>query len=138
MTPFIVHTRPIEYFMRKPENLINFHPFGLLRWTSSLKHHHLFLFRMFLESEWCLFEFQTALAELLTDQVHKIIIIKTADLPGDIDSSIETYLRSTTYLTWGEEDFWRKLLSSLPSGGRSGNSCPRNRRMNEALLFLNL
>ena len=99
---------------------------------------HLFLFRAFLKSEWCIFEFQTALAEFLMDTVHKIIVIKLTDLPEDIDSSIEACLQSTTYLTWGEEDFWQKLLYSLPSGSVPENSFPGNRRPNEALRFLNL
>lgn len=57
----------------------------------------------------------------MQDKVHRIIVVKLEDLPKEINPIIKVYLDSTTYLTWGESDFWKKLLFILPS-----RSCVRN------------
>ncbi|GIY04247.1 protein toll [Caerostris darwini] len=76
----------------------------------------LVLSRNFLESEWCLLEFNAAHAQALKDQVPRIIVIKLPDLPKDdeLPKEIQLYLKNTTYLTWGEKHFWDKLLYILP------------------------
>ncbi|GIY57035.1 toll-like receptor Tollo [Caerostris darwini] len=76
----------------------------------------LVLSRNFLESEWCLLEFNAAHVQALKDHVPRIILIKLADLPKDDDlpEEIQLYLNSTTYLTWGEKHSWSKLLYILP------------------------
>ncbi|PRD32184.1 UNVERIFIED_CONTAM: Tollo [Trichonephila clavipes] len=78
----------------------------------------LILTRNFLESEWCLMEFRAAHVQALKDRVHRIIVIKVGDLPKDIDPSIQLYLDSTTYLTWGDKYFWNNLLYALPTSGK--------------------
>lgn len=62
-----------------------------------------------------MFEFQTALRESLQDNVHRIIAVKIGKLPREIDPTMKVYLDSTTYLIWGESNFWNKLLYILPS-----------------------
>ncbi|GIY21914.1 protein toll [Caerostris darwini] len=76
----------------------------------------LVLSKSFLESEWCLFEFKAAHVEALKDRVNRIIIIKMNDLPKDeeLPEEIQVYLKSTTYLTWGDKYFWDTLLYTLP------------------------
>lgn len=70
----------------------------------------------------------------MQDKVHRIILIKFGDLPKDIDPSIRAYLDSTTYLTWGEKNFWNKLLYVLPSQNNTGKTLPRNMGSNESIL----
>ncbi|GIX75525.1 protein toll [Caerostris darwini] len=74
------------------------------------------LSRNILESEWCLLEFKLAHVQALKDHVPRIIIIKLADLPKDeeLPKEIQLYLKSTTFLIWGEKRFWNKLLYTLP------------------------
>ncbi|GFT68417.1 protein toll [Nephila pilipes] len=79
----------------------------------------LILSRNFLESEWCMMEFRAAHVQALKDRVNRIIVIKLGDIPKDIDPSIQLYLDSTTYLTWGEKYFWNNLLYTLPTSSKS-------------------
>ena len=58
-------------------------------------------------------EFQTAHLQSLEDKFNRIIIIKIGDLPKKIDPVLKAHLDSTTYLTWGETNFWKKLLYVL-------------------------
>ncbi|XP_042899672.1 protein toll-like [Parasteatoda tepidariorum] len=72
------------------------------------------LSKNFLESEWCVYEFRAAHMQALKDKVNRVIIIKLGELPDDAHPDIKLYLKSTTYLTWGEKYFWDKLLYVLP------------------------
>ncbi|GIX95515.1 protein toll [Caerostris darwini] len=76
----------------------------------------LVLSKSFLESEWCMFEFKFAHIEALKDHLNRIIVIKMDDLPKDeeLPEDIQVYLKSTTYLTWGDKYFWDTLLYALP------------------------
>ncbi|GIY20520.1 protein toll [Caerostris extrusa] len=89
---------------------------NIMRAVECSKRTVLVLSRNFLESEWCLLEFNAAHAQALKDQVPHIIVIKLPDLPKDdeLPKEIQLYLNSTTYLTWGEKHFWSKLLYILP------------------------
>ena len=60
-------------------------------------------------------EFKTAHVQSLEDKFNRLIIIKTGDLPKKFDPAIQAHLNSTTYLIWGETDFWKKLLYVLPT-----------------------
>ncbi|GIX83739.1 protein toll [Caerostris extrusa] len=89
---------------------------NIMRAVECSKRTVLVLSRNFLESEWCLLEFNAAHVQALKDHVPRIIVIKLADLPKDdeLPKEIQLYLNSTTYLTWGEKHFWNKLLYILP------------------------
>ncbi|GIY94993.1 protein toll, partial [Caerostris extrusa] len=67
----------------------------------------LVLSKNFVESEWCLLEFNVAHVQALKDHVPRIIIIKFPDLTeeDELPEEIQLYLNSTTYLTWGEKYF---------------------------------
>lgn len=60
--------------------------------------------------------------QALEDKVHRVIVIKVGNLPKDIDPAIKAHLDSTTYLTWGEKNFWNKLLFVLPNSSSDQNS----------------
>ncbi|GIY21919.1 protein toll [Caerostris darwini] len=89
---------------------------NIMRAVECSKRTVLVLSQNFLESEWCLLEFNVAHVQALKDHVHRIVIIKLADLPKDdeLPKEIQLYLSSTTYLTWGEKYFWNNLLYILP------------------------
>ncbi|KAG8200403.1 hypothetical protein JTE90_028578 [Oedothorax gibbosus] len=76
----------------------------------------LILSRNFLESEWCLLEFRAAHVQALRDRVHRVVVIKVGELPDELmDPVLRLYLESTTYLTWGEGNFWDNFLYVLPT-----------------------
>lgn len=79
-------------------------------------------------------EFRTAHSQAMKDKVHRIIIIKVGELPKKIDPSIKAYLDSTTYATWGEENFWNKLLYVIPSHVCARSTVQRNTTDEETLL----
>ncbi|GIY34694.1 protein toll [Caerostris darwini] len=89
---------------------------NIMRAVECSKRTVLVLSRNFLESEWCLLEFNAAHAQALKDRVPRIIVIKLPDLPKDdeLPKEMQLYIKNTTYLTWGEKHFWRKLLYILP------------------------
>ena len=60
-------------------------------------------------------EFRTAHMKSLEDKFNRILIIKISDLPKKIDPAIKAHMDSTTYLIWGEKNFWKKLLYVLPT-----------------------
>lgn len=60
--------------------------------------------------------------------MHRIIVIKVGDLPEDLDPKIKVYLDSTTYLTWGDKNFWNNLLYVLPTSGTPRDPNPKNIR----------
>ncbi|KAF8788287.1 Protein toll like protein [Argiope bruennichi] len=99
---------------------------NIVRCLESSRRTVLVLSRNFLESEWCMFEFQTAHVQALKDHVHRIIIIKLGDLPKekDLPKEIQMYLKSTTYLTWGDKYFWDNLFYCLPKGMKSKKPVP--------------
>ncbi|GIY57032.1 protein toll [Caerostris darwini] len=89
---------------------------NIMRAVECSKRTVLVLSRNFLESEWCLLEFNAAHVQALKDHVPRIIIIKLPDQPKDdeLPKEIQLYLNNTTYLIWGEKHFWSKLLYMLP------------------------
>ena len=60
-------------------------------------------------------EFQAAHMQSMEDKINRIIMIKVGDSPKQTDPTIKAHLRSATYLTWGEANFWNKLLYALPT-----------------------
>ncbi|XP_055941102.1 protein toll-like [Argiope bruennichi] len=90
---------------------------NIVRAVQCSKRTVLVLSRNFLESEWCMFEFKAAHVQALKDRVNRIIIIKLGDLPkeSEMPQDIQIYLKSTTYLTWGDKYFWDNLLYCLPT-----------------------
>ncbi|GBN39869.1 Protein toll [Araneus ventricosus] len=90
---------------------------NIIRAVECSKRTVLILSRNFLENEWCMFEFKAAHVQALKDRVHRIIIIRLGDLPkeSEMPKEIQMYLKSTTYLTWGDKYFWNNLLYCLPT-----------------------
>lgn len=87
----------------------------ILEATESTKRTIVVLSRNFLNSEWCRFEFKTALHEVLKDRRRRLIVILVGDLtPPEVDGELRLYLKTSTCLHWGDSLFWQKLRFAMP------------------------
>ncbi|GAB6022471.1 TOLL-like receptor [Chamberlinius hualienensis] len=71
----------------------------------------------FVRSEWCKFEFKTAHVQMLHDRCARVIVVVVGDIPPNLDPEMNLYLKTNTYLKWGEKLFWEKLYFALPEQG---------------------
>lgn len=79
----------------------------------------------FIKSEWCRFEFKSAHHQVLRDRRKRLIVILLGEVPQkDLDPDIRLYLKTNTYLQWGDKLFWEKLKFALPDV--PNNQRPRN------------
>ncbi|XP_034253236.1 toll-like receptor 6, partial [Thrips palmi] len=75
----------------------------------------------FLHSEWCRFEFKSALHEVLKDRRRRLIVVLLGELPQrDLDPDLRLYLKTNTVIEWGDRLFWQKLRFAMPDVKRSG------------------
>ncbi len=83
----------------------------------------------FVESEWCRYEFQAALLQMLRRQMDIIpVIFEDLGNPGNLSEDLQSVLRTLSYITWpnavlngrgpqredDQEQFWKLLCESLP------------------------
>ena len=69
----------------------------------------------FLKSEWCRYEFKSAHHQVLRTNRHKLILIFIGRIATkDLDPDIRLWLKTNTFLQWGEKMFWEKLRYALP------------------------
>lgn len=69
----------------------------------------------FIKSEWCRFEFKSAYHQVLRDRRRRLIVILLGEVPQkDLDPDIRLYLKTNTYLQWGDKLFWDKFRYALP------------------------
>ncbi|KAG8296038.1 axis elongation [Homalodisca vitripennis] len=81
------------------------------------------LSKNFLHSEWCRFEFKSALHEVLKDRRRRMIVILLGDIPQrDLDPDLRLYLKTSTCIEWGDRLFWQKLRFAMPDLRKTGTS----------------
>lgn len=73
------------------------------------------LSKNFVQSEWCRFEFKSALHAALRGKKNKLVAVTLGDLPTrDLDPDLRVCLRSATVLSTNDKLFWAKLKCALP------------------------
>lgn len=86
----------------------------------------------FIKSEWCRFEFKSAHHQVLRDRRKRLIVVLLGEVPHkDLDPDIRLYLKTNTYLQWGDKLFWEKLRFALPD-------VPNNQRTRSSIRNSNL
>lgn len=81
----------------------------------------------FIRSEWCRFEFKSAHHQVLRDRRRRLIVVLLGDVPHkDLDPDIRLYLKTNTYLQWGDKLFWEKLRFALPDVPNNQRSSSRS------------
>ncbi|XP_012272309.1 toll-like receptor Tollo [Orussus abietinus] len=79
----------------------------------------------FIKSEWCRFEFKSAHHQVLRDRRRRLILVLVGDVPQrDLDPDIRLYLKTNTYLQWGDKLFWEKLRFALPDVPNNQRATP--------------
>ncbi|KAJ8683364.1 hypothetical protein QAD02_019156 [Eretmocerus hayati] len=69
----------------------------------------------FIKSEWSRFDFKSAHHQVLRGRRKRLIIVLLGDVPQrELDPDIRLYLKTNTYLQWGDKLFWEKLRFALP------------------------
>ncbi|CAN7989271.1 unnamed protein product, partial [Ixodes hexagonus] len=69
----------------------------------------------FLKSEWCRYEFKSAHHEVLHSCTHRLVVIFLGRVSyKELDPDIRLWLKSSTFLRWGEKRFWDKLRYAMP------------------------
>ncbi|XP_061708090.1 protein toll-like [Cydia pomonella] len=71
----------------------------------------------FLRSEWARAEFREAHARALREGRSSVIVVLLGELPAPEpgqDDDLRAYLRTNTYVAWGDAWFWPKLQYALP------------------------
>ncbi|MEW8545285.1 MAG: toll/interleukin-1 receptor domain-containing protein [Candidatus Thiodiazotropha sp.] len=73
----------------------------------------------FLKSEWCQYEFQTAHHQLLQEKKNRIIMILLHDINPDLlDEELKLYLKTCTYVQYGDRWLWPKIEYAMPKQNR--------------------
>ncbi|KAI4503247.1 hypothetical protein M0802_001469 [Mischocyttarus mexicanus] len=83
----------------------------------------------FIKSEWCRFDFKSAHHQVLRDRRRRLILVLVGDVhQRDLDPDIRLYLKTNTYLQWGDKLFWEKLRFALPDVPNNQRTTQRSRQ----------
>lgn len=74
------------------------------------------LSKNFLQTEWCRFEYKSALREVLRDRRNKVVFVLLGEISSrEIDPDLRLYLKISTCIQWGDNLFWQKLKYFMPN-----------------------
>ncbi|XP_064598821.1 toll-like receptor 4 [Liolophura sinensis] len=104
-----VHHRDFEVGAAIADNVV--------KSVESSRHTVLVLSRNFTKSEWCIYEFRTAMHQSLIEKRRHMVIILLEDVPKEnLESDLRKCLETYTYITVGDRLFWDKIIYSLSCG----------------------
>ncbi|KAK7580762.1 hypothetical protein V9T40_001391 [Parthenolecanium corni] len=84
--------------------------------AESSKRTVIILSKNFLQTEWCRFEYKSALREVLRDRRNKVVFVLLGEIPSrDLDPDLRLYLKTNSSLQWGDNLFWQKLKYLMPN-----------------------
>ncbi|XP_049807056.1 toll-like receptor 6 [Schistocerca nitens] len=73
------------------------------------------LSKNFVQSEWCRFEFKSALHQVLKERRRRLVVVSLGDVSQrDLDPDLRLYLKTATVVEWGDRLFWQKLRLAMP------------------------
>jgi len=80
----------------------------------------------FVGSMWGRLEFQAAHTQALKDRTNRLIVVVYGEVPKDLDGELDLYVKSNTYLKWGDPRFWERLRYAMPHVKRARKKPKKN------------
>ncbi|KAJ0169372.1 hypothetical protein K1T71_014959 [Dendrolimus kikuchii] len=95
-------------------------PYNIAKSVEESRRTVIVLSENFLKSIWGLLEFRTAHVQATKEGRTRVVVILLEDVMNkeDLNKEIKAYLRTNTYIKWGEPWFWEKLAYALPKRGK--------------------
>lgn len=69
-------------------------------------------------------EFRTAQLKSLEDRRARVIVIMLEDIRNvdDLDDELKVYVKTNTYIKWGDPLFWSRLRYAMPHSRRGSRN----------------
>lgn len=86
----------------------------------------------FAKSHWGHLEFNAARERALEDRRRRLVLVVLEEPTAPLDEELARYLRTNTYVKWGDPWFWDKLLYALPhrrAPSAAADLAPLSRRL---------
>ena len=111
-----VHDPPYKIFFHARDfDVGDYIGVNIVRCIDKSKRMIMVLSESFIASDWCMFEFHTAHARVISEHKNFIIMIMLDDITGlELDKTLQSYIRTHVYLSYDDKWFWKKLYYALP------------------------